>query len=56
MGCDRESQPEYDTNICPRNKDKMQDGRVPDKREEVLMYENFIHCAYDCIYSRFPFS
>ena len=54
MGCDRESRPEYDTTNCPRNKDKIQDGRVPDKRE-ILVYEN-IHCAYDCIYSRFLFT
>ena len=33
MGCDRESRPEYDTINCPRDTDKMQDGRVPDKRE-----------------------
>ena len=36
------------------HQDKIQDGRVPEKRE-VLMYGN-IHCTYDCTYSRFLFT
>ena len=54
MGCDRESRPEYDTTSCPRNKDKIQDGRVPDKREVLMCGDT--HCTYDCTYSRFLFT